>query len=289
MSAAFPEMAWARTLQHAIDAQVNAWVEQHADRLEAMTRPLLHALLQVEHGLLALPWWLVLLLVSLAGWHAGRRLRTGLALGGLMALPGLLGYWQECMQTLALMLMATLLAVLIGIPLGMLMARIDRVRSLLHPLLDIMQTMPGFVYLIPVVMLFGLGTLPALMATVIYALPPLVRLTDLGLRQVDREVMEAARAFGASPRQQLFGVQLPLAWPSILAGINQTTMLALSMVVIASMIGARGLGQSVLIGINRLEAGRGLLAGLCVVTLAVVLDRLSQAYGRRGEGSARHG
>jgi glycine betaine/proline transport system permease protein len=185
------------------------------------------------------------------------------------------------MQTLALMIMAAGLSVLIGIPLGVLMARINWLRSGMLPVLDVMQTMPSFVYLIPVVMLFGLGKIPAIIATVIYAVPPLIRLTDLGIRLVDREVLEASRAFGANPRQQLFGVQLPLALPNIMAGINQTTMMALSMVVIASMIGARGLGYEVLLGINRLEVGRGLLAGLGIVVLAVLFDRITQSYGQR--------
>ena len=185
------------------------------------------------------------------------------------------------MQTLALMIMAAGLSVLIGIPLGVLMARVNWLRSVMLPVLDVMQTMPSFVYLIPVVMLFGLGKIPAIIATVIYAVPPLIRLTDLGIRLVDREVLEASRAFGANPRQQLFGVQLPLALPNIMAGINQTTMMALSMVVIASMIGARGLGYEVLLGINRLEVGRGLLAGLGIVVLAVLFDRITQSYGQR--------
>jgi glycine betaine/proline transport system permease protein len=192
-----------------------------------------------------------------------------------------LGLWDAGMQTLALMIMAAGLSVLIGIPLGVLMARINWLRSGMLPVLDVMQTMPSFVYLIPVVMLFGLGKIPAIIATVIYAVPPLIRLTDLGIRLVDREVLEASRAFGANPRQQLFGVQLPLALPNIMAGINQTTMMALSMVVIASMIGARGLGYEVLLGINRLEVGRGLLAGLGIVVLAVLFDRITQSYGQR--------
>ena len=190
---------------------------------------------------------------------------------------GVLGMWDAGMQTLALMIMAAGLSVLIGIPLGVLMARVNWLRSVMLPVLDVMQTMPSFVYLIPVVMLFGLGKIPAIIATVIYAVPPLIRLTDLGIRLVDREVLEASRAFGANPRQQLFGVQLPLALPNIMAGINQTTMMALSMVVIASMIGARGLGYEVLLGINRLEVGRGLLAGLGIVVLAVLFDRITQS------------
>ncbi|MCY1368044.1 Glycine betaine/choline transport system permease protein OusW [compost metagenome] len=202
-------------------------------------------------------------------------------MGALLCVIGVLGLWDAGMQTLALMIMAAGLSVLIGIPLGVLMARVNWLRSIMLPVLDVMQTMPSFVYLIPVVMLFGLGKIPAIIATVIYAVPPLIRLTDLGIRLVDREVLEASRAFGANPRQQLFGVQLPLALPNIMAGINQTIMMALSMVVIASMIGARGLGYEVLLGINRLEVGRGLLAGLGIVVLAVLFDRITQSYGQR--------
>jgi glycine betaine/proline transport system permease protein len=214
-------------------------------------------------------------------WGVSRRIGLSLAMGALLCVIGVLGLWDAGMQTLALMIMAAGLSVLIGIPLGVLMARINWLRSGMLPVLDVMQTMPSFVYLIPVVMLFGLGKIPAIIATVIYAVPPLIRLTDLGIRLVDREVLEASRAFGANPRQQLFGVQLPLALPNIMAGINQTTMMALSMVVIASMIGARGLGYEVLLGINRLEVGRGLLAGLGIVVLAVLFDRITQSYGQR--------
>ena len=214
-------------------------------------------------------------------WGVSRRVGLSLAMGALLCVIGVLGLWDAGMQTLALMIMAAGLSVLIGIPLGVLMARVNWLRSIMLPVLDVMQTMPSFVYLIPVVMLFGLGKIPAIIATVIYAVPPLIRLTDLGIRLVDREVLEASRAFGANPRQQLFGVQLPLALPNIMAGINQTTMMALSMVVIASMIGARGLGYEVLLGINRLEVGRGLLAGLGIVVLAVLFDRITQSYGQR--------
>ena len=218
------------------------------------------------------------------------KLRTlaivALAITGLLFLVGAMGLWDKLMQTVALMLVATIIAVLLGIPLGILAARSDRLRRLLMPLLDVMQTLPSFVYLIPVLMLFGLGKVPAILATVIYAVPPLIRLTDLGIRQVDAEVLEAADAFGASHWQRLFGVQLPLALPSIMAGINQTVMMALSMVVIASMIGARGLGEEVLIGIQTLNVGKGLEAGLAIVILAVAIDRITQAYGRpeRGQG-----
>ena len=240
---------------------------------------LLWAIVNLEWLLRATPWWLMLALVAAIAWHATRRVLPTLVITGLLFLVGAVGLWDKLMQTLALMLVATFISVLIGIPLGILSARSNRLRALLMPLLDIMQTMPSFVYLIPVLMLFGLGKVPAIFATVIYA-APLIRLTDLGIRQVDGEVMEAVNAFGANRWQQLFGVQLPLALPSIMAGVNQTTMMALSMVVIASMIGARGLGEDVLIGIQTLNVGKGLEAGLAIVILAVVFDRITQAYGR---------
>ena len=173
------------------------------------------------------------------------------------------------------------LGLVLSIPLGVWMSRSMSVRRAITPLLDLMQTLPSFVYLIPAVMVFGPGKIPALLATIVYAAPPLVRLTDLGLRTVDPAVMEASRAFGASPAQRLVKVQIPLALPTILAGINQTTMMALSMVVIASMIGAGGLGYQVLQGIGRLEVSRGLFAGLGIVALAIVFDRIAQAFGRQ--------
>jgi glycine betaine/proline transport system permease protein len=188
------------------------------------------------------------------------------------------------MVTTALMITATLTTIVIGLPLGIMMARWVRVRHVLTPILDLMQTLPSFVYLIPAVMIFGPGKIPALLATIVYAAPPLVRLTDLGIRQVDPAVMEASRAFGTTPTQRLFGVQIPLAFPTILAGINQTTMMALAMVVIASMIGAGGLGYQVLQGIGRLEVSRGLFAGLGIVALAIIFDRITQAYGRQLQG-----
>lgn len=177
--------------------------------------------------------------------------------------------------------MSVVLSVVIGVPLGIATSRSDRMRGGMLPVLDIMQTMPIFVYLIPFVMLFGPGKIPALLATIVFAIPPVIRLTDLGIRQVDREIVEASCSFGASPRQQLWTVQVPLAMPTIMAGINQTTMMALSMVVIASMIGAGGLGYQVLQGIQRLEVSRGLIAGLGIVLLAIIFDRIAQSYGRR--------
>jgi glycine betaine/proline transport system permease protein len=277
----FPELIPARSVRRSIDGFVDTLVTDYSDTLKALADPFLQMLIWLERLLLTTPWWLVVLGVVALAWVVSRRILFSVAMGAMLCLVGVVGLWTASMQTLSLMIMATAMSVVIGIPIGVLMARVGWLRKTLTPLLDIMQTMPSFVYLIPVVMLFGLGKIPALIATVIYAVPPLIRLTDLGIRLVDREVLEASRAFGASPSQQLFGVQLPLAMPNIMAGINQTTMLALSMVVIASMIGARGLGYEVLLGINRLEVGRGLLAGLAIVVLAVLFDRITQSYGQR--------
>ncbi|MGL5385830.1 MAG: ABC transporter permease [Enterobacterales bacterium] len=263
---------------------INHWVEilvnNYGDMFRKISDTLLWAVIQLESLLRAAPWWLVLIIVGLLAWHATRRVLPTVVMVGLLLLVGTAGMWDKLMQTLALVLVATLLAIVLGIPQGILAARSDRVRSVMMPLMDVMQTMPSFVYLIPVLMLFGLGKVPAILATVIYATPPLIRLTDLGIRQVDKEVMESVTAFGANRWQKLFGVQLPLALPSIMAGINQTTMMSLSMVVVASMIGARGLGEDVLVGIQTLNVGLGLEAGLAIVILAVVIDRITQAYGR---------
>jgi len=277
----FPELIPARTLRTAIDGFVDGIVTNYADTLEALSRPILSILVWLEQVLRAAPWWAVVLAVIVVAWLVSRRIVLSLCMGALLCVLGVIGLWDAGMQTLSLMLMAAALSIMIGIPIGIFMARCNWLRTITLPILDVMQTMPSFVYLIPVVMLFGLGKIPALIATVIYAVPPLIRLTDLGIRLVDEEVLEASRAFGANARQQLFGVQLPLALPNIMAGINQTTMMALSMVVIASMIGARGLGYEVLLGINRLEVGRGLLAGIGIVVLAILFDRITQSYGKR--------
>lgn len=244
-------------------------------------------LLPVEQGLSRAPAWLVLLLTGLLALHATRKpVASVLYVAGLYAI-GAVGLWDKLIQTFALVLVATLLSIIIGVPLGILGARISWLRRILTPVMDVMQTLPSFVYLIPVLMLFGLGKVPALFATIIYAAPPLVRLTILGLRQVDHNVTEAAQAFGVTPWQMLYRVSLPLARPSIMAGINQATMMALAMVVVASMIGARGLGEDVLAGIQTLDVGRGLQAGVAIVILAIVMDRITQAYGHESRHRRR--
>lgn len=281
MTSGFPEIWDTRAFGRGLDAAFNGIVAEWGETLELIFMPVLRFITGLEKGLQFLPWWAVVLAFCLATWAAARRWQPVVVVAVLLVLLGLLGIWNEAMATVALMLAATLLSVLIGMPLGIAMARSDRLRGGMLPVLDIMQTMPIFVYLIPFVMLFGPGKIPALLATIVFAIPPVIRLTDLGIRQVDPEIVEASRAFGASPRQQLWTVQVPLAMPTIMAGVNQTTMMALSMVVIASMIGAGGLGYQVLQGIQRLEVSRGLFAGLGIVLLAIIFDRMAQSYGRR--------
>ena len=254
-------------------------IATYGDAFETAADAVLFVIVTLEQALLATPWWAMMLAVAAIAAHATRGWKLPLGLIAALFLIGSLGLWDLAMQTLALMLVSVGLAVLIGLPLGIAISLSSALRVVTRPVLDAMQTMPSFVYLIPALMLFGLGKVPAVFATVIYATPPLVRLTDLGLRDVDPCLVEAAADLGAAPRRQLVDIRLPLARAAIMAGINQTTMLALSMVVIASMIGARGLGEEVLLGIQRLDVGRGLAAGIAIVALAVIFDRITQAYG----------
>lgn len=277
----FPQIIDTRPLRRAIDDGLNWVVANWGGQLEAAAYPLLMLLKGIEDVLVALPWWLVIAVLVGIAWLATRRWQLPTLVLGAMLFLGVMDLWRDAMTTMALMIAATLTAIVISIPVGVWMSRSTKVRGIITPVLDLMQTLPSFVYLIPTVMVFGPGKIPALLATIVYAAPPLVRLTDLGLRSVDPAVMEATRAFGASPQQRLFGVQIPLALPTILAGVNQTTMMALAMVVIASMIGAGGLGYQVLQGIGRLEVSRGLFAGLGIVALAIVFDRVTQAFGKQ--------
>nr|WP_226575203.1 ABC transporter permease subunit [Acuticoccus sediminis] len=248
-----------------------------------MSDPVLKALVWLEHLLRDAPVPVVLFVVGILGYVASHRLTLAVGMAVALWFVGMLGLWEQAMQTVAIMLVSVAIAIIIGIPVGVLNARSDTARSFINPVLDLMQTIPSFVYLIPALMLFGLGNVSAVLATVIYATPPLIRLTDLGIRYVDREVVEASRAFGATRWQMLTGVQIPLAMPSIMQGINQTVMMALAMVVIGSMIGARGVGQTVLVGLQRNDAGQGLIGGIAIVMLAIVFDRISQAAGARAQ------
>ena len=227
-----------------------------------------------------LPWWLVIVATGLISWRMVN-IWFGVIAVLFLVFMSFMGLIELAMITLAITLTATLLCVVLGIPIGIAAAKSDRFERTLRPILDGMQTLPSFVYLIPALMLFGLGMTPAVMATMIYAIPPIIRLTNLGIRQVEPSVVEAGKAFGTTPWQLLRKVQIPLALPTILAGLNQTVMMALAMVVIASMIGAKGLGVEVLNGIARVEPGRGFIAGISIVFMAIILDRISQAFARK--------
>jgi len=240
----------------------------------------------VEGLLLSVPTLAMVGLLGLLAWQfAGRAMALGAVVSLLVI--AMLGIWPEAMVTLSLVLTSLVFCLAIGLPLGILLARSDRAQRSMRPVLDAMQTTPAFVYLVPVVMLFGIGNVPGVVVTIIFALPPLVRLTSLGIRQVRPDLIEVAQAYGASPWQLLTKVQLPLAMPSIMAGINQALMLSLSMVVIASMIAVGGLGQMVLRGIGRLDMGMATVGGLGIVLLAITLDRITQALGQPRRG-ARH-
>ncbi|MFO7293883.1 MAG: ABC transporter permease subunit [Actinomycetes bacterium] len=240
----------------------------------------------IETALTAPPDWVMVAVLTLVALLA-RGWRFALFTAAAFSLIGSMGRFEETMDTLALVLVAVLISVAIGTPLGVLAARSDRFSSLIRPALDFMQTMPAFIYLLLAVVFFRIGVVPGVMASVIFAMPPAVRLTELGIRQVDREVVEAAEAFGARPREVLFGVQLPLARPSIMAGVNQVIMLTLSMVVIAGMAGAGGLGETVVSGVMRLNVGLGVEGGLAVVILAIFLDRVTAVFGTRRRRTGR--
>lgn len=228
----------------------------------------------------AIPWPIMLLVLALLGWLISGW-RIGLLVGISLFFLGSFDLWQLGMSTLALVATAVFISILVGLPLGIIAARNERCNALLNPILDGMQTIPSFVYLIPAIMFFGIGNVPGILATVVFAVPPMVRLTSLGIRQVDTEVVEAGHAFGATSLQLLFKIQLPLAIPSIMTGVNQTVMMSLSMVVVAAMIGAGGLGYKILYSIQRIDLGVGVEAGLGILIIAIVLDRILQGITRR--------
>lgn len=259
----------------------------HGDFFDRISALLLQFLLFVQRNLEAVPWWLYIAVVIVVAWWLSRRVLASVALGLMLYVVVLFGLWPPAIESLAIVFTAVVLALAVGIPIGVLMSEFRPVNAVMRPVLDAMQTMPSFVYLIPAMMLFSLGKVPATLATFIYAVPPITRLTHLGITQVSSQVQEAAKAYGATRWQMLKEVRVPLAMPSIMAGVNQTTMMALSMVVISSMIGARGIGEQVLLSINRIDVGRGFEAGISVVMLAIVIDRLTQMVGKRWEPQKR--
>ncbi len=268
-----PKLPIGDTVEFAVD-----WIEDHFGVVLDLVSDKLDFLISaLKDVLLFLPPEIFIIALSLFAYFAGKR-NTKLAVGtaaGFLLIQNM-GLWALSMETLALVLSSAMLALFIGIPVGILSAKSEVLNHVVRPVLDLMQTMPSFVYLIPALIFFGLGNVPGMIATVVFAMPPAIRLTDLGVRQVPKELVEVADAFGSTGWQKLVKVELPVALPTIMAGVNQCIMLALSMVVIAAMIGARGLGYQVLFGIQRVDIGLGFEAGLGIVIIAVVLDRLTQ-------------
>lgn len=261
-----------------VDAALNWLVQNYRFVFQAIKTPFDVVLGAFQNALVGAPHLLIYVLVVLVAWQAGGRKLAGTTALALLAI-GLLGVWTPAMTTLSIVITCVFFCSLVGIPLGIVAAKRDGFWMVLRPLLDLMQTIPSFVYLVPVVMLFSIGNVSGAIVTFIYALAPVVRLTNLGIRQVRPDMVEASRAFGASDKQTLFKVELPLAMPTIMAGVNQTVMLALSMSVVSSMISVTGLGQLVLRGIGRLDMGLATMGGLGIVFLAIVIDRISQSFG----------
>jgi len=277
-----------RALRMVIDDGFRGFTRAYGDGLERFFEPVRYLLIQSERLLLNTPWLIVILVIAALAWLASRRWSIVISSIVTLLLIGYFDMWEDTMRTVSMIFVCTVISLALGIPIGILMARSDRVQSVINPVLDVMQTLPSFVYLIPVVMLLGIGRVPGLIAVVIYAIPPIIRLTNLGIRLVDKEVLEAADAFGSSNWQKLRNVQLPLALPTIMAGINQTIMMALAMVVIASMIGVQGLGQPVLRAINNQYFTMGMFNGLAIVGIAIIFDRISQAFGKRIQKHQEH-
>ncbi len=269
------------TVKRAIDGSLRALTRGYGQSIENFFYPLLRVLIFFEDMMTKAPWPLIILVLAAVGWFAARRWTVVAAVIGTLIAIGLLGLWTDAMKTISLVVTATIFSIALGLPLGILMNRYKRVGGVLQTVLDVMQTMPPFVYLIPVVMLLGIGRVPGFIAVVIYSVPPIIRLTDLGIRLVDKEVLEAADAYGCSRSQKLWKVQMPLAMPTVMAGINQTIMMALGMVVIASMIGVQGLGLNVLQAIANQYFTQGIFNGFAIVGIAIIFDRISQAYGKR--------
>ena len=268
-------------LRKGIDHAFREFSRAYGDGIEAFFDPLLFFLIRLEKLLLATPWPIIILVLGVLAWLGSRSWK--LVIGSMLAfiLIGYFGMWKDCMATVAIITVCTMMCIAVGIPLGVVMAKSNRAEKAMLPVLDMMQTIPSFVYLIPILMLLGIGKIPGLIAVCIYAVPPIIRLTNLGIREVDKETIEASTAFGATTFQKLKSVQIPLALPTIFAGVNQTIMMALAMVVIASMIGVKGLGVPILRAISNQYLALGLFNGLAIVALAIIFDRITQKYGQR--------
>ncbi len=268
-------------MKKGIDLSFRLFSRKYGDAIESFFDPLLFFLVWLEKLLLTTPWPIIILVMGILAWFGSRSWKLVVGSSIAFMLIGYFGMWNDCMATVAIITVCTIICIVIGIPIGVVMSKSDRVERAIVPVLDMMQTIPSFVYLVPILMLLGIGKVPGLIAVCIYALPPVVRLTNLGIREVDKETLEACDSYGATPFQKLTTVQIPLSLPTIFAGVNQTIMMALAMVVIASMIGVKGLGVPILRAISNQYLALGLMNGLAIVALAIIFDRITQEYGRR--------
>ena len=268
-------------LRKSIDFVFRDFSRSYGDNIEAFFDPVLFFLVRFEKIMITTPWPIIIIVICGLAWIGSRSWKLVLGTAISFFLIGYFGMWKDCMATVAIITVCVILCMTVGIPMGILMARSSRVEKTMLPILDMMQTIPSFVYLIPILMLLGIGKVPGLIAICIYAVPPIIRLTNLGIREVDKETIEASEAFGATKIQKLKTVQIPLALPTVFAGVNQTIMMALAMVVIASMIGVKGLGVPILRAVMNQYLALGLFNGLAIVAIAIIFDRISQEYGRR--------
>ena len=268
-------------LKKGIDLSFRLFSRKYGDAIESFFDPLLYFLVWLERLLLTTPWPIIILVIAVLAWLGSRSWMLVIGSSIAFMLIGYFGMWNDCMATVAIITVCTIICISVGIPIGVVMSKSDRVEKTIIPVLDMMQTIPSFVYLVPILMLLGIGKVPGLIAVCIYALPPVIRLTNLGIREVDKETLEACDSYGATPFQKLTTVQIPLSLPTIFAGVNQTIMMALAMVVIASMIGVKGLGVPILRAISNQYLALGLMNGLAIVALAIIFDRITQEYGRR--------
>ena len=268
-------------LRKGIDFVFRDFSRAYGDSIEAFFDPLLFFLVKLEKLMMNTPWPIIIIIICSLAYIGSRSWKLVLGTAISFFLIGYFGMWKDCMATVAIITVCVIICMTVGIPVGVLMARSNRVEKTMLPILDMMQTIPSFVYIIPILMLLGIGKVPGLIAICIYAVPPIIRLTNLGIREVDKETIEASEAFGATKLQKLKTVQIPLALPTVFAGVNQTIMMALAMVVIASMIGVKGLGVPILRAVMNQYLALGLFNGLAIVAIAIIFDRISQEYGRR--------
>lgn len=269
-----------------IDDAINYMLLNGGPFFDTISKGLRSLLKSVGFFIDIIPWWLLIIIVFLATYKMTKKINKAVLYSCLLFFIGVIGLWDLMYETLTIVITSVIISLIIGLPIGIIISSSKKANAMVRPILDTMQTMPSFVYLIPAVMLLGLGNVPAVIATIIYAIPPVIRMTSHGIRQVDVEVVEASKSFGSTRTQTLFKVQIPQALPTIMTGVNQTIMMAISMVVTCSMIGATGLGSEVLKGINRLESGRGFAAGIAIVIIAIILDRLTQGMFKKEEEDA---